>query len=493
MKLVVLLVALLSALSFAASAAPIHTAVLNGNLEHVSELLAANPALAKARDEKGWTPLHHAAKLGNGPVAAALLAKGAEVNALTAERDTPLDLALGDDANPVTPMLLEKGSSLLLRNHEGFAALQAATLKGSTNTLRQILARGAAPDLSCAAALGDVKLISELLRADPATLTESLTNNISVLHLAARSGNAKAVELLMAHRADLEARDSTGQVPLHWAAFANSASVIAVFLAARPALLETRSKDKATPLHIAAGNGAKVAVDLLMARGANIGAHDLSNGWTPLHYAARYSHPEIAERLLVKGAEINVRDNEGNTPLHLAAHADAVNVVRLLLARRADTSAKNREGQTPLQMATPDAAALIVPQLGPDAEVTVLYWALENNATNILVSVLQRRPSLARHQDKRVPPLLVATELGNRAAVELLLARGADVNAYDTAGRTALHVAAAKGRLELIELFLSKNANINARGPKGATPLQAAIAAKQIEAVTLLRRKNARE
>jgi ankyrin repeat protein len=60
--------------------------------------------------------------------------------------------------------------------------------------------------------------------------------------------------------------------------------------------------------------------------------------------------------------------------------------------------------------------------------------------------------------------------------VELLVSRGADVNAKDDSGATPLYQAAAWGRLEAVDLLLQKAADKEVRNAEGLTALQAAIA-----------------
>ena len=70
-------------------------AVENGDVEHVTRLLTANPELVRARDAAGATALHHAAFHGNRALVTLLLAGGAELNARDGEHDaTPAGWAM---------------------------------------------------------------------------------------------------------------------------------------------------------------------------------------------------------------------------------------------------------------------------------------------------------------------------------------------------------------------------------------------------------------
>tara|TARA_B100000683_G_scaffold114242_1_gene112397 strand:+ start:3435 stop:3869 length:435 start_codon:yes stop_codon:yes gene_type:complete len=74
----------------------------------------------------------------------------------------------------------------------------------------------------------------------------------------------------------------------------------------------------------------------------------------------------------------------------------------------------------------------------------------------------------------------------NKETVELLIDKGADINAKDDTGGTPLFWAALEGNEEVAELLIRQGADVNAAGPKGRTALHWAVAMAQKKSVELL-------
>ena len=83
--------------------------------------------------------------------------------------------------------------------------------------------------------------------------------------------------------------------------------------------------------------------------------------------------------------------------------------------------------------------------------------------------------------------------LGDQAALERLIASGAEVDAADYDGRTALHLAAAEGQVAAAALLLAKGARVSAVDRWGGTPIVDAVRHRHRHrpVVTLLRRHGA--
>ncbi len=180
-------------------------------------------------------------------------------------------------------------------------------------------------------------------RQGPATffftdIAHYLYQGDTALHMAAAAFCRPVAECLVAHGADIHARNRRGAEPLHYAADANrlepdrQAETVAYLLSigGDPNAL---NKDGVAPLHRAVRTRSLAAVDALLDGGANPRLPNKA-GSTPLHLAvqttgrggsgssvARDQQAAIVRRLLERGARVTDRDGGGKT-VHQAATSD---------------------------------------------------------------------------------------------------------------------------------------------------------------------------
>jgi uncharacterized protein len=107
-----------------------------------------------------------------------------------------------------------------------------------------------------------------------------------------------------------------------------------------------------------------------------------------------------------------------------------------------------------------------------------------------LVLVLIPSPDMATAGDKN-RDLILASMKGDVEKVRSLLDSGADVNAKDERGWTALLWAISRGQIDLVKLLLDKGSDVNAKGEHGWTPLMEAANRGQLEVAELLLKKGA--
>jgi ankyrin repeat protein len=177
-------------------------------------------------------------------------------------------------------------------------------------------------------------------------------------------------------------------------------------------------------------------------------------------------------------------DQPGWPPVHAAIQADCpTELVRLLLEAGADPNAKGPDGRTPHQLAArrgrADLARLVREYGGdPSANEVDLFLSacLQADRPTAIRALDRKRVHLDRLGDDDYAELCRAAELGNTAAVELMVDIGFPVDARGDNGGTPLHAAAYYGSAEAARLLLDHGADLLARDTSwNDTPLGWAI------------------
>ncbi len=303
------------------------------------------------------------------------------------------------------------------------------------------------------------------------------------LQLAARRGDTASVERLLQQGANVNSRDAHESTPLALAADFGRSETARLLLArgADPVAAGLKG-DEALKEAAEESNAVKVA--LVMEQGVTpMAANDALFAfadWAPplLRYSVSEPNPakaseepsragisdaETVKLLLDHGASLDSRDEQGDTPLIRAAMFGHTTAVHLFLKLRARVEARNKNGDTALVAAACECAIIDM------AETLESMRLLLQGGANINASDNNGRTAL-----------MEAATMGRIANMRLLLDWGADVNANDKDGNTALMVSAGAGpysavgatySVEPVKLLLARGADIEAQDKHGDTAL----------------------
>jgi ankyrin repeat protein len=332
-------------------------------------------------------------------------------------------------------------------------------------------------------------MVEKLLMAgaDP---NVTLTSGETPLMTAARAGRVQAVKLLIAHRANVNAKEQLrGQTALMWAAAQQHPDIVQTLLEvgadfnarsiSRRQLVNTAGnadysgvieveQGGYTPLLFAARRGDIASARLLLAAGANI--NDAApSGTSVLVIAAHSGHTALADFLLDKGADPNAAA-AGYSALHIAVHRGDSALVRSLLTHGADPNAIITQG-SPGRRVSSDVI-LSVDTIG----ATPLWLAASERRVDIvrLLAASGADPSIDKDGTTPLMAAIGNNEQRSLETVKALLDLGVDVNAADLPGDTALHLAEARGFTTIAQLLIDKGARIDVRNRRGQTPLAVA-------------------
>jgi len=523
------------------------------------------------RVHAGLTPLLAATRdslRGRPDAVMTLLANGADPRTTDAEGRTPLHFAALTGEPDVAALLLDAGAPLDATNRDGYSALGVACAAGNWRLARFLLERKARP--------------------------EPVSGQPALLAAAAGDDDPAGVQLLLRHRAKVNARGRLGRSALMNACLANNPQIVDALLAAG-ADVDAADEHGVTALHEAARAGANAVLERLAAARPDPARVDL-HGRSALVVACQSSSADAdtVSRLLALGAEPLQTAADGRSALDCALGAGRWPLVARLdpdrplpaslvdeLPSLSDVAAAGDaaddpaapdahdpasvepavEAAEPLPPAFADALAAALDSADParierllrtagDADLPQLAAALEDAQRPLpplprarLASLLGRRASpplaavtasallrradgdalaawldsgqpitgrgslaaylcgclqhggdgaaeqsLARRMldqgadpfgahDGVCPPLPLAVRLGWHELVDDLLARGADVEAVDRRGRSALQLACLQRDHGLARRLLRAGAQPDRRGSNGDSALGLALAA----------------
>jgi uncharacterized protein len=434
------------------------------------------PAAAEPR-------LADAAKQSDKAAIRALLEQHLDVNVPQIDGTTALHWAAYQDDLEMAQLLIHSGANVKAANRYGVTPLSLACTNGNGAMVELLLKAGADPNtklpgdetaLMTAARTGKVDAVKALINQGAVVDARESKRGQTALMWAAAEGNVDAVQVLIKAGADLHARLDSGYTPLLFAVREGRAAVVQALLKDGADVNETIQAQQNFSKRPASGAGAprigtsamilavlnahyELAANLLNA-GADPNA--AGPGYTALHAiswvrksgggdndpspegSGNMSSLELVKQLVNHGANINARmtkklkvgltslNTMGATPFFLAARTADAELMRALAASGADPLLTNEDNSTPLMA----AAGLGTRSPGEDA----------------------------------------GTESEVVEAMQVALDLGADINAVDKNGETAMHGAAYKNLPAAVQFLADKGAKIeiwNKKNTHGWTPL----------------------
>jgi uncharacterized protein len=475
----------------------LHWAAMNGDVELAQMLIVAGANIKATTRLGSYTPLYLASQQGHGNVVRALITAGGDVKAPTPNGTTPLMVAAASGEVDAVKALLDAGADVNAR--DGVRAQTPIMYAAASNraaVIELLASKGA--DLKATSKVSDLANLSregagfggnpqvpgggQGAQGAPAAARRAPMPGVD--------RNYQLNELIMAQG---------GLTPLLYAVRQGYQESTDALLKAGADLDQPSRGDGTTPLLMAVINGHFDLAKSLLEQGANATTPS-ANGVTPLYGAlnvewapkALYPQPrahmqqktgylELMKLLLDKGADPNARlkmkvwysgysfdlsgvDEIGASVFWRAAYASDVAAMKLLVAAGADPNVptmkpagRARFGDMLETREVVDQSGLPpVPIGGPS--VTPLHAA----------AGVGYGEGFGANSHRFAPT-------GMLAAVKYLVEElGADVNAVDHEGNTALHHAAARGDNEMILYLVSKGANVKAVDREGRTTVDMA-------------------
>jgi ankyrin repeat protein len=308
------------------------------------------------------------------------------------------------------------------------------------------------------------------------------------------------MKLLLAYGAAVNARDALGRTALWWSAVFAGKPPNTTFLLANRADVNAIDNDGETPLFgvVRAGRDVTIVRALVDAHAdVNTRGRVASDPGVPVLRLA-LERADIAQLLLRAGANPNAPDGTSTTALMMVGDGPAgLAMARLLLDAGADVNAEASDGTTVLLAAVRrvGGTAYVQELLNRGAEVRdirgelALAEAAYTNKRDTVQLLLENGANAngVAKQTYHMTILMRASQYGYVEVVKALVAFGANVNATDDHGETALKwTAGSPNKAQMITFLVSKGARINAQDIAGFTPLIQAAAEGYVENVQAL-------
>lgn len=178
--------------------------------------------------------------------------------------------------------------------------------------------------------------------------------------------------------------------------------------------------------------------------------------------------------LLNKGANVNFKNERGASPLNVACDRTALDAIQLLIDGGADVNTRTTRGNTPLSCAASGKGCTLV---------KTYAFNTTYDFTNVAEILLDNGADV-----NLLNPLLIAARSGNVKMVQLLLAKGANINATDAEGQNVLQIAEQQGHTNIVKFLKDYETveaihllqNVNA-GPEDARSVYTMMDASSIK------------
>lgn len=459
----------------------LHTAACNGHVDLIKALVAHRSDLVNV--EQPLKPLYAASVWGCWKAVEYLVKlPGADPDEKHTGGWTPLTTACDDSFIKTAQALLDSGADPNITGPDDrwTPLYYAAAIRGDTDIVRALLARGATIELDildepllCGiinngafSVEEKISLCEILIQHDPSiNLDKGRSNGLTPLMLAASNGDATMVRWLLRHGSDINLTTLAGEHALFFALFHRHVAATKELLAHdTPPALDVESTYNAFPLGLAVADENTqddgTFVEMILDAGANLEFENKKKE-TVLAFAVYRGQVEVVRLLLKRGADIHHRDMWHFTPLLRSAHlnpAGITDILRLLIDSGANLEDKQSDNFTALHFA---------------------MWEANLDKVRVL---LEYRASIDIHSPNSNgdTPLLVSTRWDRPQIVEclrLLVRAGADVNAQNSKGWCLLMKSSlpAQEASAVHDFLLSlPETKVDLVAPAGGYPLQVA-------------------
>ncbi len=343
------------------------------------QMLLAGGAKPNVTDIDGASPLTLACERGSAEIVADLLKAGADAKVTRLDGIAALALCAGTSAPATLKALIAKGADVNAADPTGQTALMWAAAKGRTENIAVLIAQGA--NVNAVSQHGFTPLFFALRSKVPSAslaLLDAGANSKSVLPddgtsvvaAALANDNVPFAMTVVSRGTDLTQRDNQGRQLLHVAAASGKAKLVKMVLSkdVNPnALSEPAPAAPPTPPPVQVAGGAKLA----RADGTRPPPPP-AVATPPLVFAAEAGSAPAMKALVDAGAKVSIKAQDGTTVALAAAGSGNLEAVKYALQLDPDLTAIGPEGKSIMHYA--------IANKNPDLAIPVLQYLADKGA-----------------------------------------------------------------------------------------------------------------
>ena len=367
---------------------PLHDAAHRNSVEVLKVLLKAG-AEREAKNKKRLTPLMRAVAAKNTEAVRVLLEKGADIRLRFSETQSLIDSATMSGWT-IFKLFVDHGVDF--NSYQGYwgSLLHVAAMSGQLKIVQFLLERGL--DVNCVSGICGTALQSAATYGQAEVTKYLVENSADVNLVSGRLGTALSVSMipegreiafrLLHYGADVtiprgyytgllgvllvwtkksledtiamatdllkkgaskDARDVHGRMPIHFAAYKGSLSLVKKLTSGK-ASLDSRDKQRRTGFHYAASRGSLDIIRKILDGRENCDVED-ADGWTPLLWACRQSNPAVIKTLLQHGADAFHSTPQGWTAKRVAYFHNQTEIFDLLNIGTEESSVAEQDNE----------------------------------------------------------------------------------------------------------------------------------------------------
>lgn len=273
---------------------------------------------------------------------------------------------------------------------------------------------------------------------------------VTPLMLACKYDNLDIIKLLI-RGSDIDAVDDNHMTALFYASLSDKIDAIDLLIDAKIDI-NIRNRHGLSALMSVYAKKKKEMAYTLIDRGADLDIRDRDHGMTILMTACIYNDEEMVRRLIKKGADVSIRDNEGRMAITMTTDAKIIKMLEI------------------------------------QQKMSVLQGAIKKSDLKQVQQILSSMDADAvnARSTSGWTPLMLAVATDNIEMINLLINRGADIEAKNNDGETAFSCAVIFENIDAIKELIRHHVNVNTQNNDGTTPLMFAISTKRIDILNVL-------